>query len=102
MYSEKDFKMKVAGATAQLTFELPLPTRGGGSGGGGDIDCDPTPFGEDELLDTVTVAAGTQVDYYETLEKFLLTDLPAGNYYVVWQGASTKPTTTTGQWRDQI
>ena len=81
------FQDEVAGATAQLTFELPLPTRGGGSGGGGDIDCDPTPFGEDELLDTVTVAAGTQVDYYETLEKFLLTDLPAGNYYVVWQGA---------------
>ena len=81
------FQDEVAGATAQLTFELPLPTRGGGSGSGGDIECDPTPFGADQLITTATVAAGTQVDYYETLERFIMNDLPAGDYYVIWQGA---------------
>ena len=81
------FQDEVAGATAQLTFELPLPTRGGGSGSGGDIGCDPTPFGADQLITSATVAAGTQVDYYETLEKFIMTDLPNGQYYVLWQGA---------------
>lgn len=38
------FQDEVAGATAQITFELPLPMRGGGSGSGGDPACDPTPF----------------------------------------------------------
>jgi len=81
------FQDEVAGATAQLTFELPLPTRGGGSGSGGEIGCDPTPFGEDQLITSATVAAGSQVDYYETLERIVISDVPNGQYYVIWQGA---------------